>query len=66
MTIVGFERLKNGSCNFLVFDPMFKPSVTVSRLIGARFRVTHPEKLLRGHRRGLSYLERYSTFEILT
>lgn len=65
MTIVGFERRKNGSCNLLVLDPMFKPSPGVSHFIGVQFRTTAPEKLLKAYRRGSSYLRKYSTFEIL-
>ena len=65
MTIVGFERRNNGSCNLLVLDPMFKPSPGVSRFIGVQFRTAAPEKLLKAYRRGSSYLGKYSTFEIL-
>ncbi|CAF9933021.1 MAG: hypothetical protein ALECFALPRED_005462 [Alectoria fallacina] len=65
MTIVGFERRNNGSCDLLVLDPMFKPSPGVSRFIGVQFRTATPEKLLKAYRRGSSYLRRYSTFEIL-
>lgn len=65
MTIVGFERRNNGSCNLLVLDPMFKPSPGVSRFIGVQFRTAAPEKLLKAYRRGSSYLRKYSTFEIL-
>lgn len=65
MTIVGFERRNNGSCNLLILDPMFKPSPGVSRFIGVQFRTAAPEKLLKAYRRGSSYLRKYSTFEIL-
>lgn len=65
MTIVGFERRNNGSCDLLVLDPMFKPSPGVSRFIGVQFRAAAPEKLLKAYRRGSSYLRKYSTFEIL-
>ena len=65
MTIVGFERRSNGSCNLLVLDPMFKPSPGVSHFIGVQFRTAAPEKLLKAYRRGSSYLRKYTTFEIL-
>lgn len=35
MTIVGFEIRDNGSANLLVFDPMFKTSPAMERLIRA-------------------------------
>ncbi len=65
LTIVGFERRKNGSCNLLVLDPMFKPSPGIYRLIDVKFRTSAPEKLLKAYRRGESYLDKYSNFEIL-
>ena len=65
MTIVGLEKLKDGSSNLLVFDPMYKPSPGVSRQIGAPYRVMNPGRLLKSHSRGESYLRRHMTFEIL-
>lgn len=65
MTIVGLERRNSGSCNLLVFDPMFKTSPGIARLLGTQFRVDQPEKLLKAYRRGEVYLGRYSKFEIL-
>lgn len=64
LTIIGFEVRKNGSCNLLVFDPMFKPSPGIYRLIGTQFSVRNPEKLLKAYRRGDPYLK-YSSYEIL-
>lgn len=65
LTIVGLEERKSGSCNLLVFDPMFKPSPAIQRLIGNQIRATAPEKLLKAYRRGDSYLRRHKCFEIL-
>ena len=65
MTIIGFERHKNGTCNLLVLDPMYKTSPGIHRLIGTRFRSFHPARFLKAYRRGDSYLKRYPIFEIL-
>ena len=65
LTIVGLERRKSGSCNLLVFDPMFRPSAPIRRFIGTRFHITNPEKLLKAYRRGEPHLRKFSTFEIL-
>ncbi|KAA6412105.1 MAG: hypothetical protein FRX48_04255 [Lasallia pustulata] len=65
LTIVGFERRKSGKCNLLVFDPMFKPSPGVCRLVGANFRTGRPERLLKAYRRDDVYLRKYKSFEIL-
>lgn len=65
LTIIGLEVRANGSRNLLVFDPMFKPSPGISRLIGAQFRTAAPEKLLKAYRRGESILRKYETFEVL-
>ena len=66
MTIVGFEVRKSGSLNLMVFDPMFNPSPAIKKLVGSNsFRTANPERLLRAHRRGESYLGKYRDFEIL-
>ncbi|EEP79190.1 predicted protein [Uncinocarpus reesii 1704] len=65
LTIVGFELRKDGSTNLLVFDPMFKTSPAIQRLIGTRVSCPNPERILRAHRRGTHYLRRYKEFEIL-
>ena len=65
LTIVGLEVRANGSRNLLVFDPMFKPSPGIIRLIGAQFRSAAPEKLLKAYRRGESILRKYESFEVL-
>lgn len=66
MTIIGLEIRKSGSLNLMVFDPMFNPSPAIKKLAGSNsFRAVSPEKLLRAHRRGESYLEKYRDFEIL-
>lgn len=65
MTIVGFEKRRNGTRNLLVFDPMFKPSPGIQRLIGTDFKAAGPERLLKAYRRGETYLGRYKNFELL-
>ena len=66
MTIVGLEAKKSGAVNLVVFDPMFNPSPAIKRLVGSNsFRVPKPERLLKAHRRGETYLGRYRDFEIL-
>ena len=66
MTIVGLEVKNSGAVNLVVFDPMFNPSPAIKRLVGSNsFRTANPERLLKAHRRGESYLGRYRAFEIL-
>ncbi|KAJ5095149.1 hypothetical protein N7532_007440 [Penicillium argentinense] len=65
MSIIGFEIRDNGSANLLVFDPMFKTSPVMYRLIGSSARSDHPARLLKAYRRGSSYLQKYKMFELL-
>ena len=65
MTIVGFEERVSGRCNLLVFDPMYKTSPGIKRLLGSRFQVRKPENLLKAYRRGPDYLKKHNNFEFL-
>ncbi|KAL8764579.1 MAG: hypothetical protein Q9209_007967 [Squamulea sp. 1 TL-2023] len=65
LTIVGLEIRKSGSRNLLVFDPSFKPSPGIQRLIGTKFRSPAPDVLLKAYRRGDSSLGKHSSFELL-
>ncbi|EDN06499.1 DUF1671 domain-containing protein [Histoplasma capsulatum] len=66
LTIVGFEIRKSGSPNLLVFDPMFKTSPAIERLIGnSRARPQDPRCLIKAYRRGPGYLQKHKEFEIL-
>ncbi|KAG5287078.1 DUF1671 domain-containing protein [Histoplasma ohiense] len=66
LTIVGFEIRKSGSSNLLVFDPMFKTSPAIERLIGnSRVRPQDPRCLIKAYRRGPGYLHKHKEFEIL-
>ncbi|KAF2811234.1 DUF1671-domain-containing protein [Mytilinidion resinicola] len=65
LTIVGFERRKDGSCNLIIFDPMFHTSPSMHRLKGRRnIRTPRPE-VLHAYRRGARQLKMYAGFEIL-
>lgn len=68
MTIVGVEQRLEGILNLVVFDPMFNPSPALKKLAisgTTSFRTAEPEKLLKAHRRGERYLEKYRDFELL-
>ncbi|KAI8164142.1 hypothetical protein K4K49_011905 [Colletotrichum sp. SAR 10_70] len=65
LTIVGFERQKNGPSNLLVFDPMFRDAPALARLIGQTFKHRSADESLKPYRRGSKYLRRYREFEIL-
>lgn len=65
MTIIGFEIRDNGSANLLVFDPMFRTSPAMHRLIGTPTKSNNPARLLKAYRRGTSYLQKYRLFELL-
>ena len=65
MTIIGFEIRDNGSADLLVFDPMFKTSSAIHRLIGTSNISDNPARLLKAYRRSTSYLQKYTSFELL-
>ncbi|KAI1617946.1 peptidase family C78-domain-containing protein [Exophiala viscosa] len=68
MTIVGVESRVDGGVNLVVFDPMFNPSPALKKLAMAPNtspKGSTPEKLLKAHRRGEKYLEKYRDFELL-
>jgi len=65
MTIIGFERLRSGAKNLIVFDPMFHDATNITKLIGRNFEYTFPDIALKSYRRGSKYLRRYREFEIL-
>lgn len=65
MTIIGFEIRDNGHANLLVFDPMFKTSPAMQRLIGTSAQSNNPSRLLKAYRRGAPYLQKYKIFELL-
>lgn len=65
MTIIGFEITKKGTANLLVFDPMFKTSPAIRRLVDHYATPSDPGRILKAHRRGNSYLQKYKAFEVL-
>jgi hypothetical protein len=66
MTIVGFEKKKDGTANLIVWDPMFKDAVAVTRYVGhPSAEHKDPAGTLRDYRRGPRYLGKYREFEFL-
>ncbi|KAK4241239.1 peptidase family C78-domain-containing protein [Achaetomium macrosporum] len=65
MTIIGFEKLKNGAKQLLVFDPSFHDSSSILRLVGKTFVHPMPDLALKLYRRGNRYLRAYREFELL-
>ncbi|KAE8552853.1 hypothetical protein EYB25_004232 [Talaromyces marneffei] len=65
LTIIGFEINTAGSANLLIFDPMFRTSPAVQRLIGKFVRPSDTSRILKAWRRGPPYLQKYKEFEIL-
>lgn len=70
MTIIGFEKLKDGTQNLLFFDPGMADSKLVLKLLNAppngkrlfQFKIT---KALKKYRRGEPYLGRFNHFELV-
>lgn len=65
MTIVGFQKEKDGTRNLIVFDPMYHDPPWVVRHIGHTFKQKFPGLLLDPYLRGEKYLKRYKMFELL-
>ncbi|KAL2128378.1 hypothetical protein VTI74DRAFT_9271 [Chaetomium olivicolor] len=65
LTIIGFEKLKSGAKQLIVFDPSFHDSSYIVRLVGKTFVHPMPELALKQYRRGNRYLKAYREFEIL-
>lgn len=65
LTIVGFERRRDGTSNLIVFDPMYSTSPAMHKLVGRKnIRTARPE-VLYAYRRGLGQLKKHAAFEIL-
>lgn len=65
ITIVGFERRKDGTCNLMVFDPMYSTSPAMHKLLGRKNIKTARPEVLHAYRRGSRQLRKHSAFEIL-
>ncbi|KAK2765902.1 hypothetical protein FQN54_007417 [Arachnomyces sp. PD_36] len=59
------ELRTNGNANLLVFDPMFKTSPAMRRLIGGAVKSPESTQIMRAYRRGGAYLQKYRAFETL-
>ncbi|KAK4164867.1 zinc finger with UFM1-specific peptidase domain protein [Cladorrhinum sp. PSN259] len=68
LTIIGFEKLKNGARQLIMFDPYFHDSSSITRLVGKVPLSAHhpsPDNALRTYRRGAKYLKPYREFEVV-
>jgi zinc finger-containing ubiquitin peptidase 1 len=65
MTVIGFEKKRDGTVNLLVFDPMFRESCDVIKLIGQSFEHENPSTLLRAYQRTVKHLHKHNEFEVL-
>ncbi|KAF2750451.1 DUF1671-domain-containing protein [Sporormia fimetaria CBS 119925] len=65
VTIVGFERRKDGASNLVVFDPMYHTSPAMHALIGRKNIRTHRPEVLQAYRRGSRQLGKHAAFEAL-
>ncbi|OAG05697.1 DUF1671-domain-containing protein [Paraphaeosphaeria sporulosa] len=65
ITIVGFERRRDGTGNLMVFDPMYSTSPAMHKLIGRKdIKAPRPE-VLYAYRRVAKQLRKHAAFEIL-
>lgn len=65
LTIVGFERRRDGSCNLMVFDPMYSTSPAMHKLVGRKSIKTARPEVLHAYRRGARQLKKHASFEVL-
>lgn len=65
ITIVGFERRRDGSCNLMIFDPMYSTSPAMHRLIGRKSIRTPRPEVLYAYRRIGKQLRKHASFEVL-
>lgn len=66
VTIVGFERHKDGKRNLLVFDPMFHTSPGMHKILGRRDLRSHRPEVLQAYRRGDRQLKRHRDYEMIS
>ncbi|KAF2715293.1 DUF1671-domain-containing protein [Pleomassaria siparia CBS 279.74] len=65
ITIIGFERRKDGSSILMIFDPTHKTSPAMHRLIGRKNIKTSRPEVLWPYRRAAKQLQRHAAFEVL-
>ena len=65
LTIVGFERRYDGTCNLVVFDPMYSTHPPMHKLLGRKNIKTARPEVIHEYRRGIRSLKKFDCFEIL-
>jgi hypothetical protein len=65
ITIIGFERRRDGACNLVVFDPMYSTSPAMHKLLGRKNIQTARPEVFHAYRRGTVQLKKHAAFEIL-
>ncbi|KAF1915320.1 peptidase family C78-domain-containing protein [Ampelomyces quisqualis] len=65
ITIIGFERRRDGSCNLVVLDPMYSTSPAMYKLLGRKNIQTARPEVLHAYRRSPRQLKKHAAFEIL-
>jgi hypothetical protein len=65
ITIIGFERRRDGARNLVVFDPMYSTSPAMHKLLGRKNIQTARPEVFHAYRRGAMQLKKHAAFEIL-
>lgn len=65
VTVVGFERRRDGTSNLVVFDPMYHTSPVMQSLIGRKNIKTPRPEVLQAYRRNARQLGKHASFEAL-
>jgi hypothetical protein len=65
LSIIGFERRRDGTCNLLVYDPMYNTSPAMHKLLGRKNIKTARPEVLWSYRRVPKQLKRHAAFEVL-
>lgn len=65
ITIIGFERRRDGICNLVVLDPMYSSSPAMHKLLGRKNIHSARPEVLHAYRRGPRQLRKHAAFEIL-
>ncbi|KAF1851065.1 DUF1671-domain-containing protein [Cucurbitaria berberidis CBS 394.84] len=65
LTIVGFERRRDGYCNLMIFDPVYSTSPAMQKLVGRKNIQTARPEVLHAYRRGTRQLKKHAAFEVL-
>jgi hypothetical protein len=67
LTIIGFEKRKNGETNLLVFCPSSRDSSVIRDFVDREVRLSAAEadRALDPYRRGSKYLRKFGEFEVL-